>query len=90
MVDDKRKAADKHTAGKHRTFTARGPLTDATIVKLMAVMREADDEQPEALFGVGVIDTDGSTEEGDRLLREILPSLEQRVTLMFRRRKFDG
>lgn len=63
-----------------RTFRVSGPLTDATIARLMAVVREADDEQPLAIFAVAVTDDTSTLAEAERKLQEMLPPLRDRLT----------
>lgn len=65
---------------RRRSFRVSGPLTDATIARLMAVVREADDEQPRAIFAVAVTDDTSTLAEAERMLQEMLPPLRDRLT----------
>lgn len=63
-----------------RTITLRGPFSDDEVCRFVALLREIDIRRPDNLYSITVQDADGSIEAGERLLRDALPPLSDRIT----------
>jgi hypothetical protein len=74
-----------------RTIRITGPLTDHDLAEIIATLRRLDlskqrsftggDQKP---FVVTIVDAGGGMDEGERLIRELLPPLPERTTAFAR------
>jgi hypothetical protein len=72
-----------------RRLIIDGPFTDAELAEFIALVRRIDAANPTAVYRMEIADPDGSTEEGERLLRAALPPQHDRMT-EFARATFPG
>jgi hypothetical protein len=74
-----------------RTIRITGPLTDSDLVEIMATLRRLDLSKQRSFTGgdqktyvVTIVDAGGGMDEGERLIRELLPPLPERTTAFAR------
>ncbi len=65
-----------------RAVVLRGPLSDDDLREIAAILRRADARQPDQLFEMYMIDPDASLFDAKRMVTEMLPPLDGRVTAM--------
>jgi hypothetical protein len=65
-----------------RTIRITGPFTDNDLAEIIATLRRLDDDQK--VFVVTITDAGGGMDEGERLIRELLPPLPERTTAFAR------
>jgi hypothetical protein len=65
-----------------RTIRITGPFTDNDLAEIIATLRRLDSDQKR--FVVTILDADGSMDQGERLIRELLPPLPERTTAFAR------
>jgi hypothetical protein len=66
-----------------RTIRITGPLTDSDLIEILATLRRLDAGQAK-LFVVTIADAAGDMDQGERLIRELLPPLPERTTAFAR------
>jgi hypothetical protein len=71
-----------------RTIRITGPFTDGDLAEIIATLRRLDSDQK--LFVVTIVDADGSVDQGERLIRNLLPSLPERTTAFARASYIDA
>jgi hypothetical protein len=65
-----------------RTIRITGPFTDSDLAEIIATLRRLDSDQK--LFVVTILDADASMDQGEHLIRELLPPLPERTTAFAR------
>jgi hypothetical protein len=65
-----------------RTIRITGPLTDHDLTEIIAALRRLDSDQK--VFVVTILDAEGSMDQGERLIRELLSPLPERTTAFAR------
>jgi hypothetical protein len=65
-----------------RTIRITGSFTDHDLAEIIATLRRLDSDQK--VFVVTILDADGSMDQGERLIRELLPPLPERTTAFAR------